>query len=438
MRCRGQQTTLQERLTIQTLAHAGQSDPQIASALGCSVATVRKWRRIAQRLGRAALTSVMGRPVSGALGSLSDAQRAAIRHLRETHPGWGPTTILAELRRDASWASSRLPSRARIAAFLRQEGLSRPYHKRRALPQPSPSCATAPHDEWQLDAQGACEVAGLGKVCVINVADVISRLKVESYPLLATTQPSTNNYQLVLRRAFTSFGLPEHITLDHGCAFYDNTCPSPFPTRLHLWLIALGVGVQFTRKRCPTDHALIERMHQTMSGQALLGQNWSEQAALWAELDDRRGQLNTAIPSAVLGGQAPLQADPTAAHSGRWYRPEWEAEMLDLERVDGYLAEGQWFRTSNSHGEFWLGRQRYNLGSRYRKQALELRYDQQRRELICYPGASAPARRFAVQGLTVAELMGELAPVLTLPAYQLALPFTRETWRQLELARCVG
>jgi len=438
MRCRGQQTTLQERLTIQTLALAGQSDRQIASALGCSLATVRKWRRIAQRLGRAGLTSVIGRPVSGALGSLTDAQRAAIRHLRETHPGWGPNTILAELRREPAWASLSLPSRARIAAFLRQEGLSRPNHKRRALPQPSPSSATAAHDEWQLDAQGACEVAGLGKVCLITVADVVSRLKVESYPVLNTTQPSTEDYQLVLRRGFTTFGLPEHITLDHGCAFYDNTCPSPFPTRLHLWLLALGVDVQFTRKRCPTDHALIERVHQTMSGQALLGQSWSDQAALWVGLDDRREQLNTAIASAVLGGQAPLQADPSAAHAGRWYRPEWEAEMLDLERVDGYLAEGQWFRTSNSHGEFWLGRQRYNLGSGCRKKALELRYDQLTRELICYAGASAPARRLAVQGLTVADLMGELAPVVTLPAYQLALPFTREAWRQLELARCVG
>src|SRR5260221_3922121 len=50
-------------------------------------------------------------------------------------------------------------------------------------------------------------------------------------------------------------GLPRRITFDHGTVFYDTTSPSPFPTRLHLWLLALGIDVCFTRKRCPTDHA---------------------------------------------------------------------------------------------------------------------------------------------------------------------------------------
>jgi hypothetical protein len=72
-------------------------------------------------------------------------------------------------------------------------------------------------------------------------------------------QSSFSRLQLSLRRAFLTYGLPEALTLDHGTVFYDNTTPSPFPTRLHLWLLALGVQVRFTRKRCPTDHAIIER-----------------------------------------------------------------------------------------------------------------------------------------------------------------------------------
>ncbi len=77
----------------------------------------------------------------------------------------------------------------------------------------------------------------------------------------------------MLRRAFLTTGLPRRITFDHGTVFYDNTSPSPFPTRLHLWLLALGIDICFTRKRCPTDHAKIERTHQTMTLQALLGQS---------------------------------------------------------------------------------------------------------------------------------------------------------------------
>jgi hypothetical protein len=102
-------------------------------------------------------------------------------------------------------------------------------------------------------------VEGGGKVSLISIVDVVSRLKTESYPSLETTNPALADYQLSLRRAFLTFGLPEVMTLDHGTVFYDNTTPSPFPTRLHLWLLALGVQVRFTRKRCPTDHAIIER-----------------------------------------------------------------------------------------------------------------------------------------------------------------------------------
>jgi hypothetical protein len=43
----------------------------------------------------------------------------------------------------------------------------------------------------------------------------------------------------------------------------------------------------------------------------------------------------------------------------------------------------------------------------------------------------------AAVGLTKADLMGELASLLALPAEQLALPFSPEGWRQLELTRCL-
>ena len=61
------------------------------------------------------------------------------------------------------------------------------------------------------------------------------------------------------------------------------------------------------------------------------------------------------IPSGVLQGQAPLQAYPEAAHSGRSYRPEWEAEMLDLARVFAYLATCRWFRRIRANGRLDLG-----------------------------------------------------------------------------------
>ena len=98
----GQKTTLQERVTIGKQATAGRTDTQIATKLDCSVWTVRKWRRIFAHQGRAGFKNHMGRPATGLLGTIPLELQTAIRRLRETHPGWGPVTILIALRADAS------------------------------------------------------------------------------------------------------------------------------------------------------------------------------------------------------------------------------------------------------------------------------------------------------------------------------------------------
>jgi hypothetical protein len=54
--------------------------------------------------------------------------------------------------------------------------------------------------------------------------------------------------------------------------------------------------------------------------------------------------------------------------------------------------------------------------------------------LICQPEGREETIQLPVQGLTKAELMGELAGLQALPMYQLALPFSLAAWRELEYA----
>lgn len=199
-----------------------------------------------------------------------------------------------------------------------------------------------------MDAQAATQITGLGRVSLINLVDVTSRVKVESCPRMDCYKPATDDYYLALRRAFITYGLPWRLSLDHDTVFFDNTTPSPFPTRLHLWLIGLGIEVVFTRKRCPTDHAVIERTHQTLFAHAIAGQTWSSEEQLWRGLDERRAVLNEVLPVRALVNQAPLRAYPEARATGRPDRPEGEEELLQLERGDAYLAQGRWFRPVHS------------------------------------------------------------------------------------------
>jgi hypothetical protein len=234
------------------------------------------------------------------------------------------------------------------------------------LPTPKPATDLQPLDEWELDAQGWVIVHGLGKVCLVNLLDAISRLKVESYPCLHTTNPPLETYQRTLRRAFLTSGLPRRISFDHGTVFFDTTTTSPFPTRLHLWLLALRVDVRFTRIRRPSDHAKIERLHQTMTLQALLGQHWADPVQLWHGLDARRKRLNQDIPSRVLGGQA-----------------------------------------------------------------MEITFDRQHCVFLANVIGTDTTIARPPQNMTVSDLMGELSQFLALPSYQLALPFSHQTWREL-------
>jgi hypothetical protein len=142
-------------------AAAGLKDPHIAERGGCSVWTVRKWRRRAQKRGRLGVVSPMGRPISGPMSTFPNALKEAILHLRQLHPGWGPNSLLTALKVDAGFADQRLPSRAEIARLLKHANLTRRYQPHHDLLQPPRAEPRTPHQAWQMDvASASCKSKG--------------------------------------------------------------------------------------------------------------------------------------------------------------------------------------------------------------------------------------------------------------------------------------
>jgi len=222
---------------------------------------------------------------------------------------------------------------------------------------------------------------------------------------------------------FHAYGLPEQISLDHDSAFYDNKSASPFPSTIHLRLIGLGVQVRFIHKRPPLEHALIERRHQTIAGQAFAGQTFSDIAALHRSLQARLLFLNQEYPSLALNGAPPFQAFPQARHSGRSYSLCKEERALNLEPICAYLQTGRWFRQISSVGVFSLGGYGYNLTTQFADQTVEITFNATTHKLACLPEKGKPPFLFDIQGLTKAALMGNLTLPAHLP-FQLVLPFT--------------
>jgi hypothetical protein len=65
--------------------------------------------------------------------------------------------------------------------------------------------------------------------------------------------------------------------------------------------------------------------------------------------------------------------------------PPWEVELLSLEKVCTYLAQGQWFRGVRSNGFFGLGAYQYYLGKHLAQHRVALRFDPEAMVLICLP-----------------------------------------------------
>jgi len=315
---KGQITTLAERVTIAERVEAGQSSREIAEELRRPLSTIRKWRQRYLREGRAGLTSQMGRPAVGALAQTSVEMKDAILELREKHPGWGAQTLRLEIAKDKRFAGQSIPSRSRIAAYLKEHKKVRKYERHQDMPEPKAQAVERPHQEWEMDAQGVATVVGLGKVSFINLLDVFSHASIDSHACPNTRHPKSQEYQQVLRRAFIRYGLPEQISLDHDSAFYDNKSASPFPSVIHLWLIGLGVQVRFIHKRPPLEHARIERHHQTIAGQAFEGQTFDTVTALQHSLQARMLFLNQEYPTHALDGHLRLPAKRTLVSASQF------------------------------------------------------------------------------------------------------------------------
>jgi transposase len=435
-------TSLEERIQIVERSQAGEAVWQLARRLGWRPCTIRKWRQRGRQQGRTGLVSVMGRPRRGALSSFAAEVQETVLRWRQQHPGWGPKTLRAELDLHPALSERRLPSPATIGRWLQEQGWTHPPQRHQALPASERQPAHAPHEVWELDACGYQAVPEVGQISLIHLNDRVSHLRLLSHPCWlgerhAQRRPTTPDYQLALRLAFLEWGLPLRLQVDHDSVFYDNTSASPFPTRFHLWLVALGIGLTFGRPHCPTDQGMTERSHRLWTAQVLAGQTFATWQALDAALRARRTFLNTRLPCATLHKQAPLVAYPHARQSGRPYRPEWEAHLLDLHRVAAYLATGRWFRRVSSTGTVSLGAQRYSVGTRFKCHQTEITFDPHDHHLHFANEAGHPIARHPLQGLTLDTLMGELLPLTCCPALQLSLPLSPADDRLLRLCEFV-
>jgi hypothetical protein len=180
----------------------------------------------------------------------------------------------------------------------------------------------------------------------------------------------------MFRRVFAEWGLPEQIRVDNGHPWGS---AHDLPPALALWLIGLGIAVNWNPPHQPWCNPKVERSNgvtqQWAEPHACPDHPSLEQHLEWAARIQRQE-----YPS--IQGRSRLEAHPELRRVERPYRVEDEPALWDLSRVDAFLAQGVWYRRADRYGQISLYNRNRSLGKGYGGQEVAVRFDPKERHWV--------------------------------------------------------
>jgi putative transposase len=182
-----------------------------------------------------------------------------ILSLKREHPSWGAPKIRAKLRR--RFPDIKPPAISTVHAVLDRNGLvNRGREPRHYAQGTTLSAPTAPNDLWCADYKGEFMLADKRYCYPLTVTDFASRYLI-CCDALHSTQASTAF--TVFERAFKDFGLPRAIRTDNGSPFASASAIFGL-SKLSVWWLRLGVGIERIQPGKPQQNGRHERMHLTL------------------------------------------------------------------------------------------------------------------------------------------------------------------------------
>jgi putative transposase len=187
----------------------------------------------------------------------------AIVQLKQEHPSWGAPKIRARLQRQHD--DIRCPAISTVHAILDRNGLVKRRRRRIYKPEGTPLAHPHhPNDLWCADYKGEFMLADRRYCYPLTITDFASRYLI-GCEALSTTQAM---YAFtVFERVFKDFGLPRAIRTDNGAPFA--SANSLFGlTKLSVWWLRLGIGIERIKPGHPQQNGRHERMHLTLKKEA--------------------------------------------------------------------------------------------------------------------------------------------------------------------------
>lgn len=296
-------SVMEERLRFVARLLEGEGMSQVCRAFGISRKTGYKIFNRYQDEGLEALCDRSRRPVRYA-NQLPDQIERLIVETKREKPHWGARKIKELLIRKLA-GDARIPAKSTVHAVLDRHGLVSQARKRnranKAMGTPL-SQAVQPNDLWCADFKGEFKT-GDGRYCYpLTVTDQASR-----YLLLCEALESTKEAPAIeaFVRLFKERGLPIAIRSDNGLPF---ASPNGLYnlSRLSVWWLRLGIGLERIKPGKPQQNGRHERMHLTLKKEATRppGMNVLQQQA---RFDDFMNEFNAERPHEGIAMKMPAE-----------------------------------------------------------------------------------------------------------------------------------
>ena len=250
---------MDERLRFISRRLDGEEMTALCREFGISRKTGYKlWNRY-QAHGPEALTDRSRRPVRYA-NQLPEAIERQIVRLKRDKPNWGARKIRELLLRCLA-GDVRVPAISTVHAVLDRHGLvKRRGRRRRRAEGTTLSAGRHPNDLWAVDFKGEFKLGDRRYCYPLTVSDHASRFILMCEALENTKLDGTLR---AFERLFQERGLPSAIRSDNGVPF---ASPNGLYnlSRLSVWWLRLGVGIERIQPGQPQQNGRHERMHRTL------------------------------------------------------------------------------------------------------------------------------------------------------------------------------
>jgi transposase InsO family protein len=292
-------SVVEQRYLAVREALEGASITDVATRYGIDRRTVHRWLVRYATEGLGALADRSSRPDRCPHQTPPEVESRIVA-LRRAHPGWGPRTILAKLRRELD----EPPSRSSIYRCLVRHRLISPKPRRRRVSDYKRWERSRPMELWQMDVMGGVLLNDGTECKAITGIDDHSRFCViAKLTPRATARPVCD----ALLEGLSRHGIPGEILTDNGRVFTGRLAHRPATVAFDRILQANGIRHLLTAPYSPTTTGKIERLHKTMRKELLEGRTFASIEAAQSELDAWVEGYNAEREHQAIGDVPPIR-----------------------------------------------------------------------------------------------------------------------------------